>query len=238
MRIDKLLANMGYGSRHDVKKLLKKGKVFLNGQVIKDPKQHIDPEEDLIYFGEKQIIYKRFVYYMMNKPKNVITATEDATERTVVDLLNSKDQTSGIFPVGRLDKDTEGLLLLTNNGQLAHSLLSPKHHVEKTYYAQIAGTVSIKDIETFKNGVILEDGYRSLPAQLNIIVSGEQSEIDITITEGKFHQIKRMFHAVDKKVIYLKRLRMGSLKLDNALAPGSYRPLTTEEITCLLDKNV
>ncbi|TCP26650.1 ribosomal small subunit pseudouridine synthase A [Scopulibacillus darangshiensis] len=233
MRVDKCLANMGYGSRKDVKQLLKKGHVKINEKMAKDPKQHVDPDKDAIFVNNEQVIYQVFAYFMMNKPKGVITATEDAKQKTVMDLLNSSDQRPKLFPVGRLDKDTEGLILITNDGSLAHYLLSPKHHVKKTYYAKVDGRVTDRDIEIFNKGIVLDDGYKALPAQLTILKSDNISDIEITIMEGKFHQIKRMFQAVDKRVIDLKRLKMGSLQLDPLLAPGAYRALSSEEITTL-----
>ncbi|MFC7393579.1 pseudouridine synthase [Scopulibacillus cellulosilyticus] len=230
MRIDKLLANMGYGSRKDVKKLLKQGAVIVNECIVKDSKQHVMPDKDEIYVNDEPVIYNEFAYFMLNKPKGVISATEDESQKTVLDLLKPKDAIHHLFPVGRLDKNTTGLLLITNDGQLAHQLLSPKHHVEKTYIAHISGVVTEEDVKYFRKGVKLEDGYVTLPSQLEIINSAAISEVKITITEGKFHQIKRMFLAVGKKVIDLKRLTMGPLVLDEKLKQGEYRPLTKEEI--------
>ncbi|GGM26265.1 pseudouridine synthase [Paraliobacillus quinghaiensis] len=233
MRIDKLLANMGYGSRKEVKQLLKKGAVSQNETVVKDGKQQVDPEKDVITIFEEQVIYKPFVYFMLHKPSGVITATEDSRETTVIDLLEPDDLVLNPFPVGRLDKDTEGLLLITNDGKLAHQLLSPKKNVGKTYYAEIEGEVTEADIQDFAVGVTLDDGYLTKPAELEIITSGEQSKIHVTITEGKFHQVKRMFEAVDKSVLYLKRISMGEWKLDEALEKGEYRELTDEELSYL-----
>ncbi|MBM7646491.1 16S rRNA pseudouridine516 synthase [Scopulibacillus daqui] len=230
MRIDKLLANAGLGSRKDVKKLLKQGKVVVNDCFIKDPKQHVFPETDIIYVNNEPVIYKAFTYFMLNKPKGVISATKDDSQQTVLDLLDSKDRLPQLFPVGRLDKNTTGLLLITNDGQLAHRLLSPKHHVNKTYIAKIDGTVTQEDVQCFQKGIKLEDDYVTLPSKLEILTSASVSEVKITISEGKFHQIKRMFLAVGKKVIDLKRLTMGPLVLDQELKLGEYRPLTEEEI--------
>lgn len=230
LRIDKLLANLNFGSRKDVKKILKDGCVTVNDEIVKDGKTHIDPIHDkILVFGE-EITYREYIYLMMNKPQGVISATEDVKEKTVIDLLDEKYTIFEPFPVGRLDKDTEGLLLLTNDGQLAHRLLSPKKHVPKTYYAKIKGRVTEDDILSFQNGVTLDDGYKTKPGKLHIIKSGEISEIELTITEGKFHQVKRMFEAVQKKVIYLKRISMGSLTLDDRLQLGEYRELTEKEI--------
>ena len=170
----------------------------------------------------------------MNKPPGVISATEDKHDQTVIDLLDPFAQHFEPFPVGRLDKDTEGLLLITNDGTLTHNLLSPKKHVPKWYYAKIDGVVTEEDIAAFKLGVTLEDGYHTKPGELIILQSGEQSEIELMIQEGKFHQVKRMFEAVGKKVTYLKRLSMGSLKLDPELELGDYRQLTKEELEGLM----
>ncbi|MED3876644.1 pseudouridine synthase [Lysinibacillus capsici] len=233
MRLDKLLANMGYGSRKEVKQLLKQKAVTVDGDYVKDAALHVDPEKQIVsVFGER-VVYTEFVYFIMNKPPGVISATEDLRDETVIDLLKPLHQHFQPFPVGRLDKDTEGLLLLTNDGQLAHNLLSPKKHVPKVYYAQIEGVVTEEDAEKFANGVELDDGYVTKPGKLVILKSAQQSEIELTIQEGKFHQVKRMFEAVGKRVTYLKRISMGSLKLDENLALGEYRELTAEELNGL-----
>jgi len=233
MRLDKLLANMGYGSRKEVKQLLKQKAVTVDGDYVKDAALHVDPEKQIVsVFGER-VVYTEFVYFIMNKPPGVISATEDLRDETVIDLLEPLHQHFQPFPVGRLDKDTEGLLLLTNDGQLAHNLLSPKKHVPKVYYSQIEGVVTEEDAEKFANGVELDDGYVTKPGKLVILKSAQQSEIELTIQEGKFHQVKRMFEAVGKRVTYLKRISMGSLKLDENLALGEYRELTVEELNGL-----
>lgn len=236
LRIDKLLANTGFGSRKEVKKLLKTGAVQINDKIVKDPQTHLNPETDQVTVHGEIVEYKEFIYLMMNKPNGVISATEDQREETVIDLLEMEDQIFEPFPVGRLDKDTVGLLLLTNDGQLAHQLLSPKKHVPKTYYAKIEGIVIEDEIKAFKRGVTLDDGYMTKPAELVILSKNEaenQSEIELTITEGKFHQVKRMFEAVGKKVTFLMRIKMGPLSLDESLKPGEYRELTDEEIDAL-----
>lgn len=237
MRLDKLLANMGYGSRKEVKQLLKQKAVTVDGAYVKDAALHVDPEkQDVSVFGER-VVYTEFVYFMMNKPPGVISATEDVRDETVIDLLEPLHQHFQPFPVGRLDKDTEGLLLLTNDGQLAHNLLSPKKHVPKVYYAKIEGLVTEEDCKKFAQGVELDDGYVTKPGELIILKSDLQSEIELTIQEGKFHQVKRMFESVGKRVTYLKRLSMGSLKLDDNLALGEYRELTTKELTALQNRD-
>ncbi|WP_096269740.1 pseudouridine synthase [Paucisalibacillus globulus] len=231
MRLDKLLSNMGFGSRKDVKALVKSKAVRVNDTIVKDSGAKVDPENDVIMVGENVVEYKPYIYLMMHKPPGVISATDDRHDKTVIDLLEPEFQHYKPFPVGRLDKDTEGLLLITNDGQLAHQLLSPKKDVGKTYYAKIAGHVTEEDVQAFASGVSLEDGYITKPASLKILSAGSQSEIEVTITEGKFHQVKRMFEAVGKKVVYLKRLSMGKLELDQTLKIGTYRELNEEELS-------
>ncbi|TYS55649.1 rRNA pseudouridine synthase [Sutcliffiella horikoshii] len=233
MRLDKMLANSGFGTRKEVKKLLKTGVVKVEGNVVKDAKVHVDPEVQEVTVHDDIVEYREFIYLMMHKPPGLLSATEDHRQETVVDILQEEDKMFEPFPVGRLDKDTEGLLLLTNDGQLAHQLLSPKKHVPKTYYAKIDGEVTTEDMEAFKKGVTLDDGYETLPAELVILEAGSESQIEITIVEGKFHQVKRMFQAVGKTVTYLKRLSMGELKLDEDLELGEYRELTDEELELL-----
>lgn len=235
MRIDKMLANLGFGSRKEVKQLLKSGAIMVDDVVVKDAKQHVDTGKQAVTLNGEVIEYKEYIYLMMNKPSGVLSATEDRAHETVIDLLELDDQVYEPFPVGRLDKDTEGLLLITNDGQLAHQLLSPKKHVPKTYFAVINGEVTEEDVEAFAKGVTLDDGYKTKPGELKILKSGIRSDIELTITEGKFHQVKRMFEAVGKSVVYLKRLSMGSLPLDKTLELGEYRELTDEEVELLKD---
>lgn len=233
MRLDKLLSNMGYGSRKEVRQYLKNGAVRVNDETEKKSGAIINTDKDSVTLLGEPVVYREFIYLMMNKPQGVLSATEDSRDQTVVDLLSSDFTHFNPFPVGRLDKDTEGFLLLTNDGKLAHNLLSPKKNVPKTYYAHIAGEVTNQDVEDFQSGVVLDDGYKTKAGELHILKSGETSEIELTITEGKFHQVKRMFEAVDKKVVYLKRLSMGPLSLDEALPLGTYRELTNEEVEIL-----
>lgn len=230
MRLDKLLAHMGYGSRKDVKALVRKGHVSLNGEIIKHNSIHVNPDQDTIEVNGKIVHYRKYVYIMLNKPQGTISATEDTWEKTVIDLLPEEYRHFNPFPVGRLDKDTEGLLVLTNDGQLAHQLTSPHKGIEKTYMAKISGKVTTDNIATFKRGVTLDDGYVTKPGTLTILQSGKISDIELTITEGKFHQVKRMFAAIGHKVIYLKRIRMGDLVLDPKLPVGSFRELNDEEL--------
>lgn len=229
MRLDKFLSEMGVGTRSEVKKWITKGQVQVNDEVIKKPEFKMDPKSDQILFQGNQVSYAEYEYYMLHKPAGVISATEDSKEMTVIDLISEKLR-KDLFPVGRLDKDTEGLLLITNDGELAHRLLSPKKHVDKTYFAVIDGKVTEDDIQIFKQGVDIGDEKLTMPADLVILKSDEISEIELTIREGRFHQVKRMFHAVGKEVTYLKRLRMGTLQLDDTLEPGQYRALTKKEI--------
>ncbi|HJV45933.1 MAG TPA: pseudouridine synthase [Bacillota bacterium] len=233
MRLDKLLGNMGYGTRKDIKKFAKDGLILVDGKIVKDSSTHVDPESNQIVIDGEEVIYREFVYLMMNKPNGYLSATEDNFDKTVIDLLDDIYLPFDVFPVGRLDKDTEGLLVLTNDGKMAHELLSPKKHVPKQYFAEIEGQVTQEDIETFQQGVTLEDGYQTLPAQLEIVNCASQSQIKLVIYEGKFHQVKRMFQAVGKKVTYLKRIKMGNLLLDESLSLGEYRELTTEELSLL-----
>ncbi|MGN0711471.1 MAG: pseudouridine synthase [Anaerovoracaceae bacterium] len=233
MRLDKFLVDMGVGTRSEVKKDIKAGYVKVGGSIVNDPGYHIKDTDEVTYRGEN-IAYESFEYYMLNKPAGVISATEDKKQTTVIELLNERKR-KDLFPVGRLDKDTEGLLLITNDGELAHRLLSPKKHVDKVYYAKLQGRVDEEDVRKFREGLVIDEEFTALPAELVILKSGDISEIKVTIREGKFHQIKRMFKAVDKEVIYLKRLSMGTLQLDSSLKEGEYRKLTDEELKELMD---
>jgi len=230
MRLDKMLANMGLGSRKDVRQKIKKGFVSINGKVIKNQGQHIDADKDLVMFNGEQINYREFIYIMLNKPDGVISATEDDYHSTVVDLLPDEYLHFEPFPVGRLDLDTVGLLLLTNDGKLAHELTAPKKEIEKVYYAHVEGEVNEGHIEQFSRGVRLEDGFVTKPADLTILKSDSVSEIELSIREGKFHQVKRMFQAINCEVIYLQRIKMGELSLDPDLLEGKCRELNEEEM--------
>jgi 16S rRNA pseudouridine516 synthase len=231
-RLDKALSRNGYGTRNDVKKLIRRGLVEVNSQVIKDAGFSVCPTDSIQLEGEK-IEHKEHYFFLMNKPSGVITATHDPRDKTVIDLLSQRHQSIDLFPVGRLDKDTEGLLLLTTDGKLAHELLSPKKHVPKVYFVKVQGQLEKEDIGRFEIGITLEDGYTTKPAILEILQSGEVSEVNLTITEGKFHQVKRMFQALDKEVLYLQRIKFGSLVLDPSLELGSYRELTESELESL-----
>ena len=231
MRLDKYLAEMGVGTRQEVKKQIRQGKAAVNGTVVKAADTKIDETSDEVTICGRNISYVSYEYYMLNKPAGVVSATEDRRDTTVIDLIKEKKR-KDLFPVGRLDKDTEGLLLITNDGDLAHRLLAPKKHVDKVYYAKIDGMVTEEDVKRFAEGIDIgaEEGEMTRPAKLDIMKSAEESEIRLTIHEGKFHQVKRMFLAVGKEVTYLKRERMGTLCLDENLKPGEYRLLTEEEI--------
>lgn len=232
LRLDKFLADMGLGTRTEVKEGLRKGRVTINGVFCKNPAQKADTDKDLITWDGIPVSYIKMEYYMLNKPMGVVSATEDKHHQTVVDLLKDKKR-KDLFPVGRLDIDTEGLLLITNDGILAHNLLSPKKHINKCYFAKVEGNLPADCGEQFLEGVILEDGTKTMPAKLKIIREGPVNEVELTIQEGKFHQVKRMFEAVGTSVIYLKRLSMGALILDESLSPGDYRPLNEKELELL-----
>ena len=235
-RLDKVLANMGVGTRKEVKEMIKAGMVTVNGKVIKAADLKVDVEGDEIVCGGKRIIYREFIYLQMNKPKDMVSSTDDPRDSTVIELLDDFYRSFRPFPVGRLDKDTEGLLLITNDGKLAHDLLSPKKKVDKAYYARIEGRLTEDHVEEFRKGILLDDGYHTLPAEMRIISSGPVSTAEITIQEGKYHQVKRMVGALGMRVSYLRRIRMGPLHLDQSLEPGQYRELTEEEISLLLDR--
>ena len=225
-RVDKLLSNSGFGTRKEIKKLIKSGIVKVDGEIVTDSGMHINPLNSLVEVGGEIVKYREYIYVMMNKPQGVISATYDKRHMTVVDILPDEYKCFDLFPVGRLDIDTEGLLIMTNDGQLAHEILSPKRHVPKKYYAVIEGTVTEEDVGYFKKGVVLEDGYKTLPSDLKILSSEDISHVEVIIYEGKFHQIKRMFQGVNKKVKYLKRIEMGKLKLDSTLLKGGCRELS------------
>ncbi len=237
MRLDKFLVACAVGSRTEVKNFLKSGRVTVNGKKEKSAKLKINEETDKICFDGQKLDYEEFVYYMMNKPQGVISATEDPKHKTVLDLLDDYARAKEVFPVGRLDIDTHGLLLLTNDGKLAHALLSPKRHVDKTYLAQINGVMTDTDIETFAQGIPLKD-FTCQPAKLEIVsvdTEKEESLVRVTIAEGKFHQVKRMVAYCGKEVVDLQRLTMGTLTLDENLKRGEWRRLSKEELEGLLE---
>ncbi len=228
-RLDKFLCDQGLGTRSEVKLLLKKGLITVNGCVQKSPEYKINPGTDMVAYKDAVLFYQEFYYYMLHKPAGVITATEDSRQETVMSLLMN-DYRADLFPVGRLDKDTEGLLLITNDGELSHALLSPKKHVPKTYLVEVPERLNLSQIEALEFGVDIGDDKPTAPAKVEIL---DDTHIYLTIHEGRYHQVKRMLAAVDSQVIYLKRVSFGNLVLDEALPKGSYRALTEEEIAKL-----
>lgn len=235
MRLDKYLGNSGVGTRKEIKEFLKKRKIKVNDKIVIDGSIKIKEYEDVIKFEDNTVEYKPFVYIMLNKPSGVISATEDKRHKTVIDILENNYKTYNIFPIGRLDIDTEGLLLLTNDGQLSHNLLSPNKHVDKKYYVELKTEITAEMIEKLENGIKLEENFITKNAKIEVMKDKKNIEKDlkkvfITITEGKFHQVKRMFKAVNNEVLYLKRVQMGNLKLDKKLSLGEYRELTENEL--------
>lgn len=230
IRLDKYLADMGIGTRTEVKKFIRSGRIQIDGRTERKPEAKVNTSSQQITFDNTLVVYQEYEYYMLNKPAGVVSATTDKKEKTVLDLLTVQKR-KDLFPVGRLDKDTEGLLLITNDGALAHRLLAPGKHVDKVYFARVEGEVTEADVHAFSQGIDIGDPELTLPAKLEIQSSGTTvSEILLTIQEGRFHQVKRMFEAVGKKVIYLKRLSMGTLCLDETLPKGAFRALTEQEI--------
>ncbi|MGV3665066.1 MAG: pseudouridine synthase [Leptospira bouyouniensis] len=234
-RLDKVLGNYGLGTRSDVKKEIYQGNVKVNGIVIKDPGFKI-ALTDTVVFHDETLFRKEFYYFMMNKAPDCITATEDPKEKTVMDYLSERHRNMNLFPIGRLDKETEGLLLFTTDGTLAHYYTSPKHFVEKEYYAEISEAVTIEDIKQFETGIVLDDGYKTLPARLAVPDNSKPHIVTVWLREGKYRQIRRMFQSLGKEVEYLKRVKMGNIELDKTLVIGSYRELTEDEEKVLKTK--
>ncbi|MGN0405416.1 MAG: pseudouridine synthase [Bariatricus sp.] len=229
IRLDKYLADMGMGTRSEIKKAIRQGTVKVDDVTVKQPELKVDTDVQRITMNGREVTYHRLEYYMLNKPAGVVSATKDPKEKTVLDLIKGQKR-KDLFPVGRLDKDTVGLLLITNDGDLSHRLLAPGKHVDKVYYARIDGEVNAEDVDAFARGLDIGDEKLTLPARLEILSSGEESEIRVTIQEGRYHQVKRMFESRGKKVVYLRRESMGTLVLDPTLEEGEYRPLTEEEL--------
>lgn len=229
-RLDKIIASTGKFSRREVKNLIRQGRVLVDGVPPRSPEEKADPEAVEIVVNGEVLTYRRYTWLMLNKPAGYLSATEDGRGPTVLDLLPQELRRQGLFPVGRLDKDTEGLLLLTNEGGLAHDLLSPRHHVDKVYYTRVAGRLTEEDCRAFAEGMTLGDGLVCMPAGLEILSAGEESEAHVTLREGKFHQVKRMLAARGKPVLYLERIKMGNLTLDQDLPRGKFRFLRTEEL--------
>ncbi|MBT2731147.1 pseudouridine synthase [Carnobacterium sp. ISL-102] len=234
MRLDKLLFETGFGSRRTVKRLIKSKQIKVNGQTIAVDNLNVDPELQEVTVSGTRIHYQPHVYFMLHKPAGVVSAVSDASNQTVIDLIDPSQRVPGLFPVGRLDKDTEGLLLLTNNGQLGYQLLIPKKEVTKCYEAVVNERVTSEDLTAFAAGIVFDGGIKCKPAKLTILsYSATESRVLLEISEGKFHQVKKMFLSVGKKVVYLKRLSMGPLQLDETLPIGSYRALHIDELTAL-----
>lgn len=236
IRVDKYLTDCGIGTRSEVKKLIQKGLIGVNGVIIKDPGTKIDAEKDTVTKNNEPVVYEHFRYFMLNKPMGCVSATKDNLSDTVLDILKNEN-IKGLFPVGRLDKDTEGLLLITNDGMLAHNLLSPRKHVEKLYYVEADKELSRENILKMEEGVDIGDEKLTLPSKIEFLGESDNKYCyNLSIKEGRFHQVKRMFEAFGSNVVYLKRLNMGSLILDEALLPGEYRKLSAEEIKDLYAK--
>lgn len=227
MRLDKMLTSMGIGTRNEIRKACRDNRIEVNEVIIRDPSTHIDPELDVVRVDDEVVSFTRYVYFMLHKPAGTISSTSD-DRTTVLDLIDST--VKGLYPVGRLDLDTEGLLLITNDGPLGHQLLSPKHHVEKEYVVQLNDPIEDHQLEPIRKGIRLNQNETCLPADVHI--TGEK-ECHIILKEGKFHEIKRMFLAIGNEVTYLKRIRMKNLWLDESLKPGEYRPLTDAELADL-----
>lgn len=235
-RLDKVLSSTGHWSRREVKELVRQGRVCVDGKKAQKPEDKCDPRQAVIEVNGQVVDCAPHVYLMLHKPAGLLSATEDKEQQTVIDLLPEHLRRRGLFPVGRLDKDTEGLLVLTDDGALTHELLSPKKHVDKVYYAQVEGIVDEEDVKALAEGMVLGDGLECLPAGLKPLEDG--SSCLVTLCEGKYHQVKRMLAARGKPVTYLKRLSMGGLCLDQELKKGEWRPLTLEEIGLLQKKHL
>ena len=231
MRLDKYLVATGCCTRSVAKKQVRAGAVTINGTVPKSSDADVDPDMDTVTYCGERVVYRKYIYIMLNKPQGYVSATEDAREKTVLDLIPDEVRSRGMFPCGRLDKNTLGLMLLTDNGDLAHRLLSPKHHVQKTYKFTSKIPVTQEQADKLSDGVALEDGYVTKPAIIELIGDGDQGYI--TLVEGKYHQIKRMLEAIDNKIVYLERITFGPLRLDSSLERGQWRYLSDEEIKML-----
>jgi len=233
VRVEKVLSNMGYGSRKEVKLLVRKGRVKVNSESVKNGSLLVDLEKDVIEFDNIVVEYKEFIYIMLNKPAGFVSATKDNLHETIVDLLDDEDAMFEPFPVGRLDIDTEGLLLITNDGKFSHDLLSPKKHIPKKYYVELDGPIVEGIIQKFEDGINVNDEYTTMPAKLEILNEEGKNAAYVTIMEGKYHQIKRMFLEELLEVTYLKRVMMGDLELDTNLELGQYRELDAAEVDLL-----
>ena len=236
-RLDKLIASQGKLSRSDVKKMVKSGRVTVDGAVVKSADIKVDADKSVISVDGKALNYKKNIYIMLNKPQGVISASNDKTQKTVVDLVPPEIYRDGLFPAGRLDGDTVGFVLITDDGDFAHRILSPKNHIMKTYHATLRSPLTEEDISAFKNGIELSDGTLCLEAEVRMLEKTDEPIAEVKICEGKYHQVKRMFAALGNKVLYLKRVRMGGLDLDESLEEGQCREITAEELLLLSEKN-
>lgn len=235
LRLDKYLCDMQLGTRSQIKEMVRKSRVQVNGTFVKKSDVKVNTDCDKVLVDGKEVCYVEYEYYMLNKPAGVLSAARDRNAETVLDLIKDNNR-KDLFPVGRLDKDTEGLLLITNDGMLSHELLSPSKHVDKVYFAKVRGRMTEREVKAFADGLVIDEEFTALPGKLVILSYDDinnESLVEVTIHEGKFHQVKRMFEAVNSEVLYLKRLSMGSLKLDETLNTGEYRQLTQDEIDAL-----
>lgn len=233
MRLDKLISECGLASRKEIKQMVKEGRVVVDGVVAAAPELKLDPEKSIVTLDGERLVYEKFHYYMLNKPAGVLSATDDRKQSTVLDLLTPEMRKMGLFPVGRLDKDTTGLLLITDDGEFAHKVISPKSEIIKTYHAVTDGAVDVGDISAFAEGLVLADGTKCLPAELKLLDDGSCL---VMVMEGKYHQVKRMLASRGKPVLQLKRLSIGGLVLDKSLKSGDFRPLTEKELCSVLNK--
>lgn len=233
MRLDKFLCETTSLSRKESKQAIKSGFIFINQKVCKDPASLVDENIDTVTYNGEKLSYEKYVYYMLNKPAGYVSATVDNISKTVIDLFNNEGRTD-LFPIGRLDKDTVGLLIITNDGELSHHLTSPRHHINKTYYVECENYISDDDINKLKNGVFIDEDVITKPA---LVTRLSDNIINLTIQEGMYHQVKRMIASLNNKVIYLKRLSIGNVNLDETLSEGTFRRLTTDELKCLKSKS-
>lgn len=234
MRLDRFLTNQTTATRREAKEFAKAGLVSVNGIVVKDVSFSVNEEEDTVVVRGVPVSYRKHLYIMLNKPKGVVCATEDKRHRTVLDLLPEELRRKGLFPAGRLDIDTEGFVLITDDGEFAHQILSPKHHVPKTYHAVLEHPLSEEEMKQFCSGLILSDGTKCLPAELSMLEEGENPQVEVVLFEGKFHQVKRMFEAIGNRVLELKRVKIGELPLDQKLPPGEASEIMHKERLLIL----
>lgn len=233
MRLDKFISDCGAASRREIKQMIKAGRVTLNGKTAAAPETKLDPESAVVAIDGTALKYEKNHYFMLNKPAGVLSATDDGKQKTVIDMFSPEHKRLGLFPVGRLDKDTTGLLLITDDGDFAHKVISPRSEIEKLYRAETTAPVDADDIAAFARGVTLADGTKCLPAGLELCSDGSCL---VTVMEGKYHQVKRMLASRGKPVTALKRIRIGALELDESLKPGEYRPLTADELCSVMKK--